>query len=316
MDKPFCTYVELVQKLRDKKLKIVTEDDEKHVISLLKKYSYFALVSGYKTPFKKNKTDEYISNTTIDDILALYVFDNNLRQLFFKYIMSVENNIKSLLSYSFSEQYGELQSAYLSTNNYNYTMKYQQSINKLIQILTEVVDPQKTQYEYIKYQIKAHQNVPLWVAIKAVSIGKVSKMYSMLKPNIQTKISKEFKGINEKDLKDMLALLSRYRNVCAHNERLYDYRSNKCQLPHLLVHDILKIPEIKPGHLKTGQNNLLAVIITLKYLLDNDEFIMFFNEFKTLLNDFKTKTNILQIEKLRKLMGLNPNWEEIKEVKI
>lgn len=54
----------------------------------------------------------------------------------------------------------------------------------------------------------------------------------------------------------------------------------------------------------------------LKYLLDNDEFIMFFNEFKTLLNDFKTKTNILQIEKLRKLMGLNPNWEEIKEVKI
>ena len=51
MDKPFQTYEKLVIKLRDeKKLEI---PDEERVISLLKKHSYFALVSGYKTLFKQ-----------------------------------------------------------------------------------------------------------------------------------------------------------------------------------------------------------------------------------------------------------------------
>lgn len=51
VDKPFLTYQEQINKLRnDKKLQI---DDEAFAIALLKEHSYFALVSGYKRPFKR-----------------------------------------------------------------------------------------------------------------------------------------------------------------------------------------------------------------------------------------------------------------------
>ncbi len=61
--KPFLTYEQQVKKLRDKELKIENED---YVVWLLKKYSYFDLISGYKEPFKK-KGGKYKPNVTIDE---------------------------------------------------------------------------------------------------------------------------------------------------------------------------------------------------------------------------------------------------------
>lgn len=54
-EKPFLTYQEQVDKLKkDKRLQI---EDEERAIDLLKRHSYFALVSGYKkqdTLFARN----------------------------------------------------------------------------------------------------------------------------------------------------------------------------------------------------------------------------------------------------------------------
>ena len=41
-------------------------------------------------------------------------------------------------------------------------------------------------------------------------------------PNLQTKVSKNFDKINEKELLQYLQVLTKFRNVCAHN--LYDDR--------------------------------------------------------------------------------------------
>ncbi|MED9806070.1 MAG: Abi family protein [Lachnospiraceae bacterium] len=42
-----------------------------------------------------------------------------MRTLFLKYILQVERQLKSMLSYSFCEKYSENQSAYLDFHNYN-----------------------------------------------------------------------------------------------------------------------------------------------------------------------------------------------------
>lgn len=68
-DKPFLTYEQQIKMLReDKKLQI---KDEEYATALLKKYSYFALISGYKAPFKA-KNGKYKLHTSIEDIYALY----------------------------------------------------------------------------------------------------------------------------------------------------------------------------------------------------------------------------------------------------
>ena len=107
--KPFQTYEELVAKLRDEKG--LSVPDPGRAIALLKRHSYFALISGYKSLFKQ-PNGQYRPSTTIDDILALFEFDDHLRNLFFQAIQSIEKHIKSLLSYAFVQKYGDSQQAY------------------------------------------------------------------------------------------------------------------------------------------------------------------------------------------------------------
>ena len=218
------TYEEQIKFLSEEKGLII--NDEESAKDLLKHHSYFALINGYKHPFK-NKEGMYKARTTIEDIYQLYAFDNELRYILMQNIMSVEIHLKSLLSYVFSLEYGENELAYLSATNYNYgNPVYQTSINKLISILTDILGDYVS-YPYMKHQKEQHNNVPLWVMTKALTLGNISKMYSCQKPQIQTKISKEFAGVSENDLESFLDLLTRFRNVCAHNERLFDYRYNK-----------------------------------------------------------------------------------------
>ena len=76
MPKPFLTYPQQIQKLKDKNLTIT--DDAATAITL-HHYGYFALISGYKDLFKNPTTKDYRDGTTMDDIVALYRFDEQLR---------------------------------------------------------------------------------------------------------------------------------------------------------------------------------------------------------------------------------------------
>lgn len=109
-DKPFKTYEELIYKLRDEKKLTIAPEDEAYAISLLKNYSYFSLVSGYKRIFKASD-GTYIAGTTIHDIYALYIFDDCLRDTFFHAIQIVEKKIKSLLSYFFQKSMEKINSS-------------------------------------------------------------------------------------------------------------------------------------------------------------------------------------------------------------
>ena len=49
MTKPFLNYENQIGKLKNKGLSI---EDENYAVSVLKKYSYYRLITGYKTIFK------------------------------------------------------------------------------------------------------------------------------------------------------------------------------------------------------------------------------------------------------------------------
>lgn len=114
-DKPFLTYEQQIAKLTDKGLTISKPYE---AILLLKKHSYFTLISGYKNPFKA-KNGNYKLHTNFDDIYALYIFDDTLRTIIFRNILKVEKHVKSLISYSFCETYGEDQQHYLNATKYS-----------------------------------------------------------------------------------------------------------------------------------------------------------------------------------------------------
>lgn len=126
ISKPFLTIEQQITKLtQDKKLTITDKDDAAAVLSRI---CYYALIDGYKDLFYNPMTRQYKEGTTLDDVLALYYFDESLRSLHFKYICHVEQRMRSLVSYYFCEAYTNSQTEYLNPCNYNYTFKKRKDI--------------------------------------------------------------------------------------------------------------------------------------------------------------------------------------------
>lgn len=308
-DKPFLSYEQLIIKLRDEKHMTIKSEDEHHAESLLKKYSYFSLVSGYKTLFKQ-QDGTYFSGTTIDDIWALYQFDDNLRDVFFHSIEIVEKHIKSLLSHAFVEEYGDDQGQYLTPLNYDSRNDYkrEKEIKKLISTFSNAVTP-PSDHKYIDHQWSKHKNVPLWASMKAITFGSVSKMFSLCLPKIQSGVSKEFADVSPEMLAGMLDMLTRVRNVCAHNERLYDFSVEKRRaIQDTPVHASLRIPRTPSGRYKLGKTDLFAALICFKYLLDDADFKRAVSGIDGALSLLFSRTKKIPPNKILSCMGFPENW--------
>lgn len=315
-DKPFQTYEQLIAKLRDKKKLTILPEDEEHVVQLLKKYSYFSLVSGYKKLLKA-PDGMYLPGTTIDDIFALYQFDDVLRDMFFHAIQIVEKNIKSLLSYSFAKEYGEGQSAYLLQMNYDalpgtkYEALRTAEIGKLISKFQDIVTP-PAKINYIKHQWNAHGNVPLWASLKAMTFGSMSKMFSLCAPQVRSDVAREFASVTPGALVGMLDMLTRVRNVCAHNERLYDFSVPRSRaIQDMPIHAALGISKDRGGVYRQGKTDLFASLVCLKYLLDTRELQSTVDDISAALVALSADTKIIPPNKILAEMGFPTNWADI-----
>lgn len=200
----------------------------------LQKISYYSLIDGYKTPFKPLGRGKYLHNVSFEEIVAFYLFDEELRLLFLKYILKVERHIKSMISYHFSEKYGTHQTTYLTASNYHITRKNINQINRLTSSLTKAI-ALPSQYPYISYHAAKYGNVPLWVAVNAFTFGQISKMFQYAPTDIRTKISLNYDNISEVQLHQLITIVARCRNVCAHGERLYNFHIRET-IPDMPLH--------------------------------------------------------------------------------
>lgn len=307
MKKIFLTYDQQIDKLiKEKNLRI---DDIAYAKEVLRQTSYYSLIGGYKDIFKNSTTKKYKDGTRFEDIVELYYYDEGLRQLFLKYLIKVENEIKSEVSYYFSEKNGDNQSAYLDIKNYNYVgKKNQRDINSLINILRSYVT-KSTDYQYINHAQKKYGNVPLWVLTNALTFGNISKMYMLLSQDIQSRISKNYLGINESQMVSILTVLVKFRNVCAHGERLFTYKTVD-SIPDLPIHKKLDITQ-KGKQYINGKNDLFAVVIALKYLLNDVWYKEFIKELKKVIDSYLRKHDSIQEQELYEKMGFPENWRKI-----
>jgi abortive infection bacteriophage resistance protein len=148
--------------------------------------------------------------------------------------------------------------------------------------------------------------------MKALTLGTVSKMYSFLPQSIQHNVSKEFEYVHEGMLVQMLDLLARVRNVCAHNERLFDYKYQKGTIDDTYIHGKLAIEKRKGQYVK-GKKDLFAVVIVLKYLLSETDFLEFIAKLEGIIEHLFSSTQMIQKNQLYKYMGFPENWLNIKD---
>lgn len=306
MPKQFFTYEQQLNKLKNEKQ--LTISNPAYAEEVLEKLGHYSLIGGYKNLFKHPPSGKYIYDVTFEEIVSLYYFDEELRTLFLKYILHVERHMKSMMSYYFCEKYGDNQNAYLSKNNYNLSKRNTFEIERLVKSLNKTISL-PSNYAYITHHAKVYGNVPLWVAMNALTFGQVSKMYQYAPTDIRTKIAKRFGGISEKQLHQLITIVARCRNVCAHGERLYSFKIRETIL-NIPLHKKLNIP-LKNGHYTNGKNDLFAVMLALRYLIDDEDFKKFKHNLLHIINNVLKKCPHLSKEQLLNAMGFPKNWDKV-----
>ena len=306
----FETHQALLDKLINEKNLIIS--DMRFAGCKLKELGYFNIIGGYKAPFVDPSTRLYINNTTFEDIYKLYQFDTQLKKLFLSYLCQVERHVAVSIAYAFSEMHGNNQVEYLTPQNYNNTTSNTPKINRLISILNNTIN--NTQHEYINHHRNTKGNVPLRILVNALTIGNISNMYALSKHSVRSKVSHNFSNVNEKELEQYLKVLVIFRNICAHNERLYSAYAHS-EIPNTILHKKLNIPQVGTQYIY-GKRDLFSLVITFRYLLPKEDFFVFKKILVNTINNYLKSSNRLTEMELLKYMGFPPNWKSITRYKI
>lgn len=163
----------------DRQIEIICEKiairDKDEAKEALKKIGYFQLMGGYKSLFRIPGTKKYKEGTSFEEIVSLYEFDVELRELFFRYLLQIERNLRSLMSYYYTETYGAAQKEYLNQKSYDITKKNKHTVERLIATLERAANTQD--YAYINYYREQYGDIPLWVLSNVLTFGNLSKMF-------------------------------------------------------------------------------------------------------------------------------------------
>lgn len=288
--------------------------------------NYYKLFNGYKEPFlDSTKPDEtYLPGTKFEEVYALYLFDRELRNIFIRYILEIENNVKSVLAHEFSRKYGY--DNYLKVANFDTSIKpgerktKAQKVGEISDLISnlqhEVARQLSKNNSMVSHYMLNYGYIPLWVLVNTLTIGTISVFYSHLGQQDQNNIGRFF-SLKPDELKTILQVLTLYRNACAHDERLYNLKSmNRNMRPNnikaLPIHATLGIPKNAGNNYMAGVNDLFAIVLIFKTMLSKDAFTAFYDSLDALMQKLSTKLTTISISRIEADMGFVPNWRDVK----
>ncbi len=286
---------------------LVITDLEKTKNILLRENYFF--ISGYRHLFMKSwKDSKFITGTTFEELYAMFVFDRRVRNIFFKNLLIVENNIKSLISYQLSKKYGFKEKDYLNPKNFSKDPIKIRQVHDVLNKVKRQIRVNGKQHSATMHYITNYGYIPLWILVKVLSFGIVSELYNILDESDQLAIASIY-NIDVETLSIYLAILSNYRNLCAHEDILYDHRTQKV-IPNTKYHYLLNI-DMTDDEYNYGKNDLFSVVIIMKQMLTENEFREFINEIGYEIDMLEGKTNILPITSFLNKIGFPNNWRDI-----
>ncbi len=308
LEKQFKTLDEQIEIFKHKGLVI---EDEKYAKEVLLRENYFFL-NGYRHLFYKSETEKkFIPGTTFEELYSMFLFDRSFRNVLFKYLLVIENNLKSITSYQLSKKYGYKEKDYLKVKNFTQIPERQRQVNDLIKKMKRQIRINGSQHTATSHYVSHYGYIPLWILVKVLSFGVVSEMVSILKPEDQKDISNIY-GIATDDFINYLPILANYRNLCAHEDILYENRTQK-EISDTIYHKILNIPRDEEGYIY-GKNDLFALIIIMKQMLLKEEFKNMTFELDNIVQTLNYNLTSIKIDKVLNQMGFPLNWEELSKI--
>ena len=265
--------------------------NRKLALNNIQKYTYYSIVNTYKDVFKYN--NKYINNVTFEEIFALYDFDKNLKSIFLKYALEIEQVVKSLIANTVSEKYGIKD--YLQYDCFDVNAS-KTSIDEMILSIKEEINKNYRKHNAISHYKNTYDFIPPFVLVKIMTMGQISRYYGLLKQDDRQNVSKYFK-ISDKLLKQLLFNITLVRNFSAHNNRLYTFHSKF----------FISFKSIDESYNNMSKStNLYMVMKGMEKLLDNSKNKQFIKQINREIYKLDKKLIAINSKKILNIMGF-PN---------
>ncbi len=306
--KIFKTLDEQIEILKSKGLIV---DDIEEAKEILFRENYF-FISGYRHLFMRSiKENRFIEGTTFDELYAMFLFDRKIRNIMFKYLLMVENNIKSIISYTLSKKYGFKEKDYLDPKNFTQDTLKTRQVHDVLNKMKRQIRLNGKQHAATMHYLSNYGYIPMWILVKVLSFGIVSELYCILKIEDQQIIADTY-DVNVESLTIYLSLLSNFRNLCAHEDILYDHRTQR-MIPDNKYHQILEIEQTN-GEYSFGKNDLYALIIIMKQMLREEEFRELIYELGYEIDVLDGKVDVVPLNAILNKIGFPDNWRDIVDI--
>lgn len=290
--KEFKTFNQQLKILRQRGLIVPKNGKPKR---FLEQENYYNVINGYKDLFlqkdEANKPlvpDRFLTGAHFDELKSLFLFDRELRSIFLKYILILENSIKTTLAHEFCHSYPNPNS-YLDIKNYNDANP--KFVLKQISILTSKTHEKVDKKGPIKHYIEKHGAVPFWVLVNYLTMGNISYLYAVLKDEDKNNVAKfyaekfnnQYRKSNKLNfspayMQAALKVINLVRNKCAHDERLYNINLKNVKIEKIAKYFSLNYCD---------NSKIIVLILYMKVLLDKN----YYNDFHTSLEDLFVKYN-------------------------
>lgn len=260
--------------------------DEQYARKILNDISYFRLIKAYSLGFKlRNGT--YNEGITFEQIVELYLFNSNFRQITFAEIEKIEVNLRCRIANYFAETYGVL--GYMEAENF-VDEEYHKVF--LADIAEEVRRNSKAPFVRNFKTNYVGGNLPIYALVEVFSFGTLSKFYKNMKNSDKKEIAKKY-GLGYTYLESWLESISYVRNICAHYGRLYNAK-------------LSKTPILYKEYIRAGirNNRIFGILLCMKHILKNDKHWNLYVDQIELLIDKYEKVDV-------KTMGFPDNWKEL-----
>lgn len=282
------------------------EVDENTYIVLLRE-NYYSLINGYKNPFldknamQKSANDVYIKGAKFEWLYNLFKFDRELRRITFSYLIQAEAALKTATVYAFCNRNRGC-SDYLDRASFcsekdmlvpkafkgNRAALHVKNLNTLMGILNKKLVLKDSTRPFIVHYVKSYGEVPLWVLANDLTFGNMAHFFQLMKRGDQNEVckylfettlrSKNSKRISPHEVLRAYEVLTYFRNLCAHDERLFCAKSENDTYASMLKLFEIALP--------------LSVIDALK------------NDLHSLLDRYDDNLHVITTQGLRAQLGL------------
>lgn len=305
MTKEFKTIDQQIEILKNKGLII---GDENKAYDILLKENYF-FINGYRHLFMNSPSDKtFVSGATFDELYALFQFDRYSRNIFFKNLLIIENRLKSVISYQLSKKYGYKEKDYLNYRNFTQNPEKKRKVKDVIEKMKRQIRINTCRHNATMHYLNNYGYIPLWILVKVLSFGMVCELFTILKDEDKLEIALIF-NISVEYLEDFLPILSNYRNLCAHEDIVFDHKTERV-IPDTEYHKKLNIFKMDDEYIY-GKNDIFSVIIIFKFMLEDDEFRLMIKEFEYEFAKLDAEIDSIPSEKILDTMGIPKNYMNI-----